>query len=287
MRVRVGDIQLFFDVEGPKLVPDGPSLREKPTLLLLHGGPGFDHSLLKPWFTPLRDVAQLVYLDHRGNGQSDRPPLETLTLQRWADDIPAFCDAVGIRRPIVLGVSFGGFVAQAYAARHADHPLALILCNTAARAREDRALAVFERLGGGEAREAAAAFFRDPSPATLGEYARLCTPLYNRTPQDPHLMTRGMLHANFDLCLAFFRGEWRKFDFRDELRNVRCPTLVVGGAEDPITPLPDSEDLAAALPASLVRLERFAGCGHPVYQDQPERFVQVVRDFVALVGAGT
>ena len=285
MRARIGDIQLFFDVEGAKLLPDGPGLREKPTLLLLHGGPGFDHTLLKPWFTPLADVAQLVYLDHRGNGQSDRPPLDTLTLTRWADDIPAFCEAVGIRRPIVFGVSFGGFVAQAYAARHADHPLAVVLCNTAVRAREDRALAVFERLGGREARDAAQAFFRDPSLETLGEYAGRCTPLYNRTPQDPNLMARGMLHANFDLCMAFFQGEWRTFDFSAELRNVRCPTLVIGGSEDPITPWADSEDLAAALPPDRVRLERFAGCGHPVYQDEPERFLALMREFIAHVAS--
>ena len=45
MHVSVNGVRLFFDVEGAKLVPDGPSMREKPTLLLLHGGPGFDHSI--------------------------------------------------------------------------------------------------------------------------------------------------------------------------------------------------------------------------------------------------
>jgi hypothetical protein len=43
MRIQVGDIKLFFDVDGSKLRPDGPSMRQVPTLLLLHGGPGFDH----------------------------------------------------------------------------------------------------------------------------------------------------------------------------------------------------------------------------------------------------
>ena len=44
MRIRVRDTTLFFDVEGAKLEADGKLMREKPTLLLLHGGPGFDHS---------------------------------------------------------------------------------------------------------------------------------------------------------------------------------------------------------------------------------------------------
>ena len=62
---------------------------------------------------------------------------------------------------------------------------------------------------------------------------------------------------------------------------MRCPTLVVGGEDDPITPIGDSEDIVAALPRHLARLVRFPRCGHPVYYDDPERFFGVVRDFLA------
>ena len=102
MRVRVGDCRLFFDVEGAKLVPDGPAMRERPTLVLLHGGPGFDHSSYKPAFSALADAAQIVYLDHRGNGRSDRGPLEKWNLAQWGDDLRAFCDALGVEKPVVL-----------------------------------------------------------------------------------------------------------------------------------------------------------------------------------------
>ena len=57
MHVFVNGVRLFFDVEGAKLVPDGPAMREKPTLLLLHGGPGFDHSIYKPAYSALADIA--------------------------------------------------------------------------------------------------------------------------------------------------------------------------------------------------------------------------------------
>ena len=70
MHTVVNGVRLFFDVEGAGLVPDGPALRERPTLLLLHGGPGLDHSVYKPAFSTLADVAQVVFLDHRGNGRS-------------------------------------------------------------------------------------------------------------------------------------------------------------------------------------------------------------------------
>jgi pimeloyl-ACP methyl ester carboxylesterase len=283
MRVLVGDVRLFFDVEGPKLVPDGTAMREQPTLLLLHGGPGFDHSIFKPWFGQLRDSAQLVYLEHRGNGRSDRGPDGELHLDRWGDDVRAFCEALEIREPVVLGVSFGGFVAQAYATRHPDHPRGLILCNTTARHREDRVLEMFERLGGRETRAAAAAYLRNPSLETLSDFARLCVPVYNRRPQDVDALARALPHSNFDLNISFFRDEFRRFDFGAALASVRCPTLVIAGEDDPITPVADSEDIAAALPAHLVRLERFPGCGHPVYQDDDERFFRVVREFLRSV----
>src|SRR5262245_58636385 len=118
MHILVNGVRLFFDVEGAKLVPDGNAMREKPTLILLHGGPGCDHSISKPAYSALADIAQVVYLDHRGNGRSDDGPRATWTLAQWGDDVRAFCDALGIVRPVVLGASFGGMVAAAYATRH-------------------------------------------------------------------------------------------------------------------------------------------------------------------------
>lgn len=64
--------RLFVDIEGAGLVPDGSGLRSQPSLILLHGGPGYDHSNFKPLFSQLADIAQLVYVDHRGHGRSSR-----------------------------------------------------------------------------------------------------------------------------------------------------------------------------------------------------------------------
>src|SRR5882672_5783066 len=152
MHVLVNGVRLFFDVEGAKLVPDGPAMREKPTLILLHGGPGFDHTIYKPAYSRLADVAQVIYLDHRGNGRSDAGPKEQWTLAQWGDDVRAFCDALGIEKPIVYGASFGGTVALAYATRHPAHAARLILVSTeaAAETHRDRRVALFERFGGPE-----------------------------------------------------------------------------------------------------------------------------------------
>jgi pimeloyl-ACP methyl ester carboxylesterase len=136
MHVLVNGVRLFFDVEGAKLVPDGFAMRERPTLLLLHGGPGFDHSSFKPAYSALADIAQVIYLDHRGNGRSETGPQEDWTLAQWGDDVRAFRDALDIRHPIVLGVSFGGFVALSYAIRHPSHPAKLILIRHQSRRRQ-------------------------------------------------------------------------------------------------------------------------------------------------------
>src|SRR5688572_2647570 len=82
MRIEVGGTRLFFDVEGPACADE-----RIPTLLLVHGGPGFDHSSFKPTFSQLRDVARVVYLDLRGHGRSDPVPSQQWTLAQWSDDI--------------------------------------------------------------------------------------------------------------------------------------------------------------------------------------------------------
>ena len=78
----------------------------------------------------------------------------------------------------------------------------------------------------------------------------------------------------------FGAGEGVRFDLLPALARVRCPTLVLGGEEDPICPIETSQEIAEALPASLVRFERFADCGHGVFRDDPERAFAVLRDFI-------
>jgi pimeloyl-ACP methyl ester carboxylesterase len=76
-------------------------------------------------------------------------------------------------------------------------------------------------------------------------------------------------------------GEGHTFNFAPDLARVRCPTLVLGGEDDPMTPIECQADIAAALPADLVRFERFPGCGHAILPDAPERALTMIREFVA------
>ena len=144
MRVQVNDVKLFFDAEGSKLRPDGAVMKEAPTLLLVHGGPGFDHSGYKPAFSRMADLAQVIYLDLRGNGRSDAGPPAKWSLLQWAEDVHAFCDALSIDAPIILGHSMGGIVALLYALRYPSHPAKLILSSTSIRPIGERSFAIFD-----------------------------------------------------------------------------------------------------------------------------------------------
>ena len=69
MKVAVNGVELFFDVEGAKVRPDGPWMRDRPTVILLPTGPGMDHSLYKDNLGPaLAEDVQVIYLDMRGAG---------------------------------------------------------------------------------------------------------------------------------------------------------------------------------------------------------------------------
>jgi pimeloyl-ACP methyl ester carboxylesterase len=279
MRVQIGDVRLFFDVDGAKLRPEGSLMREVPTLLLLHGGPGFDHSSFKPDFAQLADIVQVVYLDHRGCGRSDRGSADRWKLDQWADDIRSFCDALEIRQPMVMGQSFGAWVAMTYAVRHPEHPSKLVLSSASARPVGDRSFMMFERLGGSVAREAAVAFWTNPGPDTRIDYFKHCMPLCTRKRMPSEFFFRSV--RNPELADFFFSRELKTLDLLPHLSRIRCPTLVTGGEDDPVTTIQDAEDIAAAIASNLVRFERFPNAGHGVYRDQPEQFFRVLREFIA------
>jgi proline iminopeptidase len=271
--------RLFVDIEGCGLVPDGPAMRAQPTLLLLHGGPGYDHSSFKPIFSRLADVAQVVYVDHRGHGRSDRRPADEWTLDTFADDVVRLCDALGIVKPVVLGQSFGGFVAQRYLARHPAHPARVVLSSTSHHMGLARKLAMFERLGGTAAHDAARDFWTAPGPATWFPYNTHCRDLYNTTPQPADARQRTVF--NEDILFTSARGEQQTMNLLPGLARVQCPVLVLAGEQDPVTPLQDAQDIAAAIPPPWGRLVTFAHAGHGVWRDEPDAVMAVLREFVA------
>ncbi len=280
MRVEIEPgVRLFVDIEGAGLVPQGVRMREKPTLILLHGGPGYDHSGFKPLFSRLADIAQIVYFDHRGHGRSDRRPASEWTLDTFADDIVRLCDVLGIVKPIVLGQSFGGFVAQRLIARHPAHPGKVILSSTTHHMGLARKLAMFEKLGGAEARTVAEAFWTQPDAQTWADYNRVCKRWYNTTPQDEEAGQRTVF--NTDILFASAGGEQQSMNLLPGLARAQCSVLVMAGDADPVTPIEDAQDIVAALPPQWVQFERFDNVGHGAWRDDADAAFAVLRRFIA------
>ncbi len=276
--IQLDTARIFFDTVGAQLELSPDIMQERPTLLVLHGGPGFDHSTLRPYFDRFADDFQVIYLDHRGSGRSTGDP-ETWTLDQWADDIAAFCDLVGIKRPVVFGQSFGGMVAMHYGARHPDGPSKLILSSTCAQFRLDETKNMMRRLGGDAAAEMANEFFSNPSQERFDRYAQICLPLYSQTENPDAAGFRKRAIQRPEVAVHFFGHEMKDMDMRGEVSGITCPTLVLGGALDPVTPPVCSEEIARAVGGNAT-LEMFEGCGHGVHRDEPDKAERVMRAFL-------
>jgi len=280
MFLNVNGASIFFDTVGAKLAIDGERMRERPSLIVMHGGPGFDHSTMRPYFDRFADTHQVVYIDHRGNGRSSGTP-DTWTLAQWGDDVKAFCDALGIERPVVFGNSFGGMVAMSYAARHPAHPAKLILSSTAARMHLEVSFRMMEERGGTKARQVAERFWNTPDENSMAEYIAVCMPLYNPAGGEDQAAARRRAIMRPEITRHFSLGEMRTMDARAGLKAVRCPTLVTVGDYDPITPVVCSEEIVASLPPGVGELKVFKGAGHGVHRDNPGESETLLRRFLA------
>lgn len=277
MHIEVNGTRLWFDVDGSALVPDGPRMCRRPTVVLVHGGPGgYDHSYFKPHFSQLADRVQLVYVDLRDHGRSARHDPAQWSFEVCADDLRAFCDSLGIDRPIVLGHSMGGFVAMLYGARHPGHAGALVLQSTMARFDLERLVDGFRRVAGDEVADLAR---RDYSgdDVTDAEWARVFAAFGPAVPSPDELARR---LGNPDLGVPGMRV-FRELDVVADLARITCPTLVCVGQVDPVTPEAASREIAGALAAGVGRLEVIDGAGHFPWLDQPDRYWSVVTTFLA------
>ncbi len=185
MFITVNGAKLYFDADGESLTPDGQSMKEKPIVVMVHGGPGADHTISKPYFSQLTDLAQVIYYDHRGNGRSELCDESTWNLEQWADDLKGLCDSLGIEKPIVIGTSFGGFVTLAYATKYPDHAGGIALISTSANVNFQSIYNAFERFGGEEIREIAKDYWEHPTDAGRALYRDRCVPFYSFTKDAP------------------------------------------------------------------------------------------------------
>jgi proline iminopeptidase len=289
VRVIVDGVGLYFDVEGAGLVAEGEVMRERPALVLLHGGPGADHSLFKPEFSAMSDAAQVVYLDQRGSGRSDRGDPSMWTWQRWADDVAEFCAVVGLRRVVLVGTSSGGLVGMVCAARFPELVAGLVLDSTlGAPTSLAESLEVFERRGGAVARDAADRFLGgDTSAEAASAWREHALPLYGGADGGDMQVRRARARINEDVQDHFRQGRCGPVDVAPFAASIKCPTLVLAGRDDPVSPAVGAQRLADSLTGAAVRVEIMDGVGHAVFRQAPERAFDLLRRFLQKTASST
>lgn len=276
---------LYFDVEGAGLVPDGPRMRQKPEAMVIHGGPGSDHSGFKPALSPLSDIMQMVYFDHRGQGRSARADPASYTLDENVEDMEALRRHLGLGSIVSIGTSYGGMVAMAHAARYPAAVSRLILAVTAAHGGFiDRARAILAERGTAEQQAVGETLWAGAfqTPQEVQHYYDIMGSLYS-TRFDPAAAaaTRERMQPSPEpLNRAFGEGGvLRNFDLRPELGRITAPTLILAGAHDWICPPEFSQEIHRLIPGS--KLEIFEASSHSLRVDEPERLVRSISAFVS------
>jgi proline iminopeptidase len=269
--------RIFYEVVG-----------EGAPVVVVHGGPGLEHSYLRPGLDALAGSNSLVYYDQRGTGRSETVlDAESISLDTFLEDIESLRQTLGQDRVTVLGHSFGSLLALAYAMAHPDRTRGLILMapvepgtrwqeeagRRAARARSPEDTAELARLRASPGYEA-----RDPN--TVSEMYRLAYRGTLRNPariDDLNLGLSRRTAENGSEVARLLGASMGPVDWWADLRDLSVPTLVIHGRYD-VMPVEMSRALAAALPdGRLAVLES----GHFPFVEDPRGLVAAVTGFLA------
>lgn len=263
-----------IDVAGARIEVE--EVGDGPVALVLHGGLGLDHQLYRS-LDPLASSLRLVYLDHRGNGRSSGD-VATATMAQWANDAAAVAQAVaGVEPVIVIGHSYGGFIAQEMAITHGASVRALILVTTTPGQLGDAETPAPE----GPPMPAEFAAMLSAMPESDDEYAaflrRLAPAYLHRTAAE---VLRDLMRDTVFSAAAMRRGfeELASWSSVDRLATVTAPVLLLAGRHDPFTAWPQSHRIASRLAdADVVIFEQSA---HFPWLEEPESFFPAVLDWL-------
>jgi len=266
-----------------------------PPLVILHGGPDFNHAYLLPEMDRLSSVFRLLYYDQRGRGKSSRGVVpEDVGIDSEVEDLDRIRRYFGLEAISLVGHSWGGLLAMEYAARRPDRVAHLVLMNTAPASSADRVL-FRERRERNESDALARMRAISASPeyaagdiATEAEYYRAHFRAALARPEQLERVV-GSLRAHFtaqDILKAraiedrLYAQTWLSpgYDLRPRLGPLKSPTLVIHGERD-FVPLECSRNIADSVPGA--RLVVLPECGHFAYLERPADVLETVVDFVS------
>jgi proline iminopeptidase len=252
------------------------STGEGPPCVAVHGGPGMDAAHLRQHLPQL--PVRLHIYDQRGHGRSSGTPE---SLGQLADDLQALCAATcGGEPPIVLGHSFGSFIALHHAARHPVRALVLV-GSTACHPVRNRAAAL-EPGRASPAQLAAYDRLWDGSLQTDADFRAAWETLFPLYFHDPRRCPPALPELSFRLdARKRVLPMLASHDVRARLRSIQAPTLVIAGRSDWVTP--PEEALALALGLPRAGLHVLSASGHMPFWEEPGLFRLLVADFLGRV----
>jgi proline iminopeptidase len=257
-------------------------------IIVIHGGPGLEHSYLLPWLEPLSDRHQVILYDQRGLGRSTgQMDSSSINMDNFIADLDGLRESFGIERVNLLAHSWGGLLAMMYAWRHPDRVRSLVLVSTVEPGKRYEAemrrnqLArrtphdslVLDSLSGSQA-------FQDRAPEAVNQ---MMWTVFRSTFGDTALAQRLVVDfqpqtaRNLGPIAALLMGPLGDYDFWDRLSDISAPTLVLHGDADPI-PVTMARELAESIPnAQFVAIE---GAGHFPFVEKPDEVTSRIEEFL-------
>lgn len=291
MKATIRGTEIYFDVAGTQMAPEANNtLVEKPVLFLIHGGPGGNHTRFKFNSIDLQKYAQLIFIDQRGCGWSKKTKPSDYTLENNIEDIEALRKYLGFKKISILGVSYGGMVAQGYAIKYAKNLDKLILVVTAPSYHfMEESKNNLQKIGTKQQIEICDKFLwngKFKNNRDTEEYFRVLDPLYfYKKPKKRDIKTKyltsnvGQLNIlSYEVLNVGFHTFLRKFNFIPKLHKITCPTLILAGKNDWICSANQSKIIAKGIKGSILKI--FPNCGHAIASDANKAYIKAVANFL-------
>jgi proline iminopeptidase len=257
-------------------------------LIVLHGGPGLDHTSFGRYLDPLAESYRLLLVDQRSQGRSDRCPAEGWTLQQMAADVVSLANALDLDRYAVMGHSYGALVALQNAVDHPGRAHKTIVSSGFPSARYlswvQQNLEMFEPA---ELRQQVIdSWARETSVQTSQEVADLLNdqlPFHFANPLDPRIdayreQTAAAVNSP-EVLRHFASQEYGGIEVEERLGEVSQPVLVLAGRHDRACSVEASMAIASGIPNA--RLVIFENSAHMAFVEENEAYLDAIRQFLA------
>ena len=256
-------------------------------VLLMHGGPGLDHTTLLS-LEPLADQFKLVFYDHRCNGRSEGADPSSMSFENLTADAEALREELGFDHWALIGHSFGGNVALEYALRYPHSLSRLVLINSGADQRwvNEHAPALLAKRGyRADQVQAARRFFngqltKDEFTSTIMKFSQAYYYHFSYLHLLKVILSGNWPKTRAEALIYSYSQLLKGWNVMERLGEIKLPTLVLAGRHDFLFPPEHQALLADRLPNA--RLELIERAGHNPFDERQAEVLQILRGFLAV-----